>query len=51
MTNNSDLQHLPFSTNLLDMAYVMIPNKDYTNGSADADYEMADAIQLEVGAV
>ena len=33
------------------MAYVTIPNGDYMNGSTDADYEMADVIQLEVGAI
>ena len=43
------MPRLPFSTNLLDMADVAIPDGHYMNGSANADYEMADATQ--VGAV
>jgi hypothetical protein len=44
----NDLPRLPFSTNLLDMADVAIPNGHYVNGSANADYEMADATQVGV---
>lgn len=42
---------LPFSTNLLDMADVAIPNGHYTNGNADYDMAPVEAVRFTSGLI